>query len=317
VAPLSALACPYACPLHGTLRPIRLPPMTKRFRWILVGLVIGLATGGIAYAVVVNPPNASDRYYACVSNVGVVKAGTVRLNAPPIRCPNALDQIHSWNAAGSTGPQGVAGTTGETGATGATGPAGSSSDTGNGFSTYRGTYALSFTNEGCGTWELRWKILVVTGDQPAQTLGSCAPLVQVNGNPFTPVTSTAAAQTNRALGVQAPAEWRTMFGFDGYATVTDWTSAPRGWGQAISTGAPVVLNNGQIIPPSVTFPSFNLATPGTTSQALRDQTWAPGQFDGFILLSSPWPAGSPVPTMASLMPPDPSELHQYQVYSVP
>jgi len=86
--------------------------MTKRFGWILVGLVIGLATGGIAYAVVVNPPSSTDRYYACVSNVGVVRAGTVRLNAPPIKCPNALDQIHSWNAAGSTGPTGATGVPG-------------------------------------------------------------------------------------------------------------------------------------------------------------------------------------------------------------
>lgn len=91
--------------------------MTKRLSWILLGLVMGLVMGGVAYAVVINPPSGNDRYYACVSNVGIVKAGTVRLNAPPTRCPNASDEVHSWNAVGSTGPTGATGLQGPTGPT--------------------------------------------------------------------------------------------------------------------------------------------------------------------------------------------------------
>ena len=50
----------------------------KNVRWVALGAAIGVAFGGIAYAVVVNPPNAADRYYACVSSGGTVKADTIR-----------------------------------------------------------------------------------------------------------------------------------------------------------------------------------------------------------------------------------------------
>jgi len=96
--------------------------MTKRFRWILVGLVIGLATGGIAYAVVINAPASGQRYYACVSNTGVVRYGTLRLNAPPTSCPASSDEIYSWNAKGEVGATGSAGPTGATGAQGPAAP---------------------------------------------------------------------------------------------------------------------------------------------------------------------------------------------------
>jgi len=92
--------------------------MTKRFRWILLGLIVGLVTGGVAYAVVVNPPNSGDRYYACVSSAGVVNPKTIKLNVEPTSCPIATDVVHSWNAIGPTGPTGNLGATGPTGATG-------------------------------------------------------------------------------------------------------------------------------------------------------------------------------------------------------
>jgi len=83
--------------------------MFKRMRWMAVGLAAGLVMGGVAYAVVVNPPGDGDRYYACVSPSGSVRAGTIRRNSPPTKCPISTDQVQSWNAQGTTGPTGPPG----------------------------------------------------------------------------------------------------------------------------------------------------------------------------------------------------------------
>ena len=98
--------------------------MMKAFAWISVGLAAGLVVGGVAYAVVVNPPDAGERYYACVTNTGVVRYSTLRLDAPPTSCPSTSDSIHSWNAKGEIGPTGPVGSTGERGATGPQGTTG-------------------------------------------------------------------------------------------------------------------------------------------------------------------------------------------------
>ena len=121
--------------------------MSKRFRWILVGLVVGLAVGGVAYAVVVTPPAPSDRYYACVSTLGVVRSGTIRLNAAPTTCPKSTDTVRSWSAQGPTGPTGVTGPGGSSRSI--TWPTGINGPTGADPVEYIGTYALTVTTDGC------------------------------------------------------------------------------------------------------------------------------------------------------------------------
>ena len=142
----------------------------KRLRWITLGVVIGLAFGGIAYAVVVNPPNAADRYYACVSSGGIVRSDTIRRNVPPTKCSGRTDTIESWNAVGTTGP---------TGATGAPGAGGSA------FRTYVGTYTVRHTNTGCAANEVRLELVTVAGRTPTDPYGPCGglyPCYGVNGD---------------------------------------------------------------------------------------------------------------------------------------
>lgn len=130
---------------------------------MVVGLVLGLVMGGVAYAVVVNPPNAADRYYACVTSGGYVRAETIKRNAPPTKCTASTDQVRSWNAVGPTGV---------TGATGATGAAGA----GGGYRSYVGTYTLRHTNTGCGAAQLRLELVAIKGAAPANPYGPCLDL---------------------------------------------------------------------------------------------------------------------------------------------
>jgi len=139
----------------------------KRARWVALGVVVGLAFGGIAYAVVVNPPNAGDRYYACVGTGGAVKSDTIRRNVAPTKCPNRTDTVESWNAVGTTGP---------TGQTGGTGPTGAPGSGGNTYRTYVGTYTVRLTNSGCAANELRPEIVAVAGETPTAPSGACSAL---------------------------------------------------------------------------------------------------------------------------------------------
>jgi hypothetical protein len=131
-------------------------------QWIAVGLAAGLVMGGVAYAVVVNPPAAGDRYYACVSPSGSVRADTIRRNSPPTKCPNRTDQVQSWNAQGTTGPSGP------------TGVAGSG---GNAFRSYVGTYTVRHTNSGCGAAQMRVELVAVAGAAPTNPFGPCLDIV--------------------------------------------------------------------------------------------------------------------------------------------
>jgi hypothetical protein len=137
-------------------------------QWIAVGLAAGLVMGGVAYAVVVNPPAAGDRYYACVSPSGSVRADTIRRNSPPTKCPNRTDQVQSWNAQGTTGPSGP------------TGVAGSG---GNAFRSYVGTYTVRHTNSGCGAAQMRVELVAVAGAAPTNPFGPCLDIVCFSG-PF-------------------------------------------------------------------------------------------------------------------------------------
>lgn len=139
----------------------------KRVRWVALGVVVGLAFGGIAYAVVVNPPNAGDRFYACVGTGGVVKSDTLRRNVAPTKCPSRTDTVESWNAVGNTGPTGV---------TGGTGPTGAPGSGGNTYRTYVGTYTVRHTNTGCAANELRTELIAVAGQAPIEPYGACSAL---------------------------------------------------------------------------------------------------------------------------------------------
>ena len=70
---------------------------SRGFAAIGAAITTALVVGGVAYAVVVVPPNSNDRYYACVSTTGAVKAATIKLNVVPTKCPIASDTVHSWS----------------------------------------------------------------------------------------------------------------------------------------------------------------------------------------------------------------------------
>lgn len=82
----------------------------RRIQGLIVGVIVGaLLAGCYAYAVTSVPPNATDKYSACVSAAGVVRPDSVRLNSPATTCPQQTDTIRSWNAQGPAGPAGAAG----------------------------------------------------------------------------------------------------------------------------------------------------------------------------------------------------------------
>ena len=66
--------------------------------------VAAAVVGGVAWAVTIVPPVSTDRYYACVSPAGVVRAGTIRFNTPPTKCPNAADVVRTWTGIDPTAP---------------------------------------------------------------------------------------------------------------------------------------------------------------------------------------------------------------------
>jgi hypothetical protein len=92
--------------------------MVKKAVYLFAGVLIGMIVGGVAFAVIVNPPSSANRYYACVSSSGVVKPSTMKLNVEPASCPATTDVVQSWNAVGPSGPTGVTGAPGPTGMTG-------------------------------------------------------------------------------------------------------------------------------------------------------------------------------------------------------
>jgi|GEM_PF-4849523 Hemolysin-coregulated protein (uncharacterized) len=90
--------------------------MRKRLQGIIIGLIVGaFLAGGVAYAVTVIPSDPADRFFACVSTGGVVRAGTIKLNTQPASCANATDTVRSWNSQGANGAQGAPGLQGPPG----------------------------------------------------------------------------------------------------------------------------------------------------------------------------------------------------------
>ena len=103
----------------------------KRYKWLLIVLTLCVAFGGVAYAgynVAVIASSPSDQWHACVSNTGVVRVSTMRLNSYPATCPRSTDTVRSWNSSGPSGANGLDGTNGQDGATGPTGPTGPAGD---------------------------------------------------------------------------------------------------------------------------------------------------------------------------------------------
>lgn len=90
---------------------------------VVASVITAGVVGGIAYAVTVVPPSPTDRYYACVSSAGLVKASTIKLNVQPTSCPATADTVRSWNAQGPQGVQGLPGPQGDAGPQGAAAPA--------------------------------------------------------------------------------------------------------------------------------------------------------------------------------------------------
>lgn len=70
-----------------------------RFQMLMAGLVLGvIVAGGAAWAVTTVAPTPSDRFYACVSPQGQVRASAIKLNVAPTKCPSANDAVRSWSA---------------------------------------------------------------------------------------------------------------------------------------------------------------------------------------------------------------------------
>ena len=272
--------------------------MTKRFRWILVGLIIGLVSGGVAYAVVINPPNSSDRYYACVSPAGVVKSGTLRLNVAPSKCPAATDQVRSWTAVGPTGPSGATGSPGTSG--------------GSELGSYVGRYSATFTATGCASGELRIKIHTLDGQAPATNVGDCSPLRDFFAPDRPPLSP------GQTFGVQTAAVWmpqvdtETMFGLSGRSEPiigTGLGEASDCW--ALSTSVAVKLATAC----SSTYDGSTMDL--FVNTAMAKGPLALGPSGDMILLGEFLPAGTPVPNISLLQAPDPSMLPQFVVYANP
>jgi hypothetical protein len=87
---------------------------------VLIGVAIGLAAGGIAYASI---PGPGGVIHGCYLKQG----GNLRVVDSAASCKSSEGSL-SWNqrgVTGATGTSGAAGTTGATGPSGPTGPAGS------------------------------------------------------------------------------------------------------------------------------------------------------------------------------------------------
>lgn len=271
-----------------------------RLKWVTVGVVVGLAFGGVAYAgyTVANvPPAPTDRYFACVSTAGLVRASTVKLNVVPPTCPAASDKIRSWNAVGNTGPSGA------TGATGATGP------TPVDVKTYVGTYSVTFTNAGCSDWQVRLRIVAQSGPPPLHDLGPCAQLKYTAGE-NADITSTTASRVG-SIAARMTFYPGDYFSFDGRyeSAATSWSENDVVWsigaGAAIRSDAfgPYQWNCGW---GQAEGPMFKAAEPaGTYLGQECDLT-------GYVSNTS-----TPLVPLSSVNPPLDSELGLQAVYSLP
>lgn len=67
---------------------------------VCTAILTTMTIGGVQHVLA---DGATDVYRACVSTTGVIRAGTIRLNATP-NCQRATDTVASWNAAGVAGP---------------------------------------------------------------------------------------------------------------------------------------------------------------------------------------------------------------------
>ena len=229
----------------------------KKYKWLLIFLTLSVAFGGVAYAgynVAVIASSPSDQWHACVSNTGVVRVPTMRLNSYPASCPRSTDTVRSWNASGPsgvngidgfTGPSGMNGTdgidgqggatgplgpTGGSGPTGSTGPSGAPGSGGPTYSTYVGLYSLIPTNSGCSQMQLRLKVIPRLGaPSPASPLGPCKSMAKVVGpSGQLGVDSVTADLNAEASFVQfrilLPAGLQDRFGFSGYVRQAGWSN---------------------------------------------------------------------------------------------
>ena len=300
----------------------------KRYKWLLIVLTLSVAFGGVAYAgynVAIIASSPSDQWHACVSNTGVVRAGTIRLNSFPASCPRSTDTVRSWNASGpsgvnglngtngqdgATGPSGVNGSDGPQGATGVTGATGVSLSGGStGYSTFVGVYSVTFSNAGCDISSLRLRLITHSGPTPAQELGPCTSMQEEN---------LGAAGLHVVVRPEYP--WRTMFGFDGYTTPIRTATPDWGTAFAITTQTAEIVGD---------FPDSSMPVIDTTCTNGRwcmQPGWAlqlndalkdfPASFWKFFLIGKA--IGSiPLPDMSTLQPPPQNLLPRFAVYSVP
>jgi len=71
----------------------------SRLKILIAGIVSGaMLAGGVVWAVTTVAPTPTDRFYACVSPQGQVRASAIKLNVAPTKCPSALDTVRSWSA---------------------------------------------------------------------------------------------------------------------------------------------------------------------------------------------------------------------------
>ena len=305
----------------------------RKYKWLLIVLTLSVAFGGVAYAgynVAVIASSPSDQWHACVSNTGLVRAPTIRLNSYPASCPRSTDTVRSWNASGpsgvngidgtdgqdgATGPSGVNGSDGPQGATGVTGATGVSlSGESTGYSTFVGVYSVTFSNAGCDISSVRLRLITHSGPTPAQELGPCTSMAGLGGSP----PQLSGSQTTGFVTVTPAFSWRTMFGFDGYTTPI--RIATPYWGTSFAVTAQPAQIVGEF--PDGTAPISSCQNgswcmqPGwglRLNDALKD--FPAGFFYPFLLMNAA--ASTTLPDMSTLQPPPQDLLPRFAAYSVP
>ena len=198
----------------------------KRYKWLLIVLTLCVAFGGVAYAgynVAVVASSPSDQWHACVSNTGVVRVSTIRLNSYPATCPRSTDTVRTWNSSGPSGANGLDGTNGQDGATGPTGPTGPAGDptTTTSSSSTSSTSSTTTTTAAPTTPYVSANILLASGPQDVEFDGNNIWVAQYDSHKLAKVDTSTNTIDAQVLITVRPYH----LSFDGSDL---WATGPRG-----------------------------------------------------------------------------------------